>query len=129
MRRRAASPACPRVAREHARAPNALERALILADGAPISAEQLGIVPLVSPGRHSGAVTIEETETGTEPGTLAQQERHMIVDALPHANGNSLGRLPILGLSRFPSSCGVSTATGGGGQSPDHLGPAPGTTR
>jgi transcriptional regulator with GAF, ATPase, and Fis domain len=80
---------------------NALERALILADGAPISAEQLGIVPLVSPGATSGAATIEETEPGTEPGTLAHQERHMIGDALRRANGNKSRAAAMLGLSRF----------------------------
>ena len=80
---------------------NALERALILADGAPISPEQLGIVPLVSPGATSGAATIEETEPGTEPGTLAHQERHMIGDALRRANGNKSRAAAMLGLSRF----------------------------
>jgi transcriptional regulator with GAF, ATPase, and Fis domain len=80
---------------------NALERALILADGAPISAEQLGIVPLVSSGATSGAATIEETEPGTEPGTLAYQERHMVGDALRRANGNKSRAAAMLGLSRF----------------------------
>ena len=80
---------------------NALERALILADGAPISAEQLGIVPLVSPSATSGAAPIEETEPGTEPGTLAHQERHMIGDALRRANGNKSRAAAMLGLSRF----------------------------
>jgi transcriptional regulator with PAS, ATPase and Fis domain len=80
---------------------NALERALILADGAPISAEQLGIVPLVSSGATTGAATIEETASGTEPGTLAYQERHMIGDALRRANGNKSRAAAMLGLSRF----------------------------
>jgi DNA-binding NtrC family response regulator len=55
----------------------------------------------VPPGPTRAPATIEETEPGTEPGTLAHQERHLIGDALRRANGNKSRAAAMLGLSRF----------------------------
>jgi len=86
---------------------NAIERALILAEGELISAGQLGIVPRPSRGgpppvTPTGAPPVTPTDAAppTQARALAEMERHMIVEALRRANGNKSRAAAALGLSR-----------------------------
>jgi transcriptional regulator with PAS, ATPase and Fis domain len=77
---------------------NAVERALIVAKGELISAEHLGIPrPRTAP---SPAAPAPETEAGARLATLAEQEKHMIAEALRRAKGNKSRAAAELGLSR-----------------------------
>jgi transcriptional regulator with GAF, ATPase, and Fis domain len=79
---------------------NAIERALILAQGELISAEHLGIVPrpprdvTVPPGAAPPA------EAPTAILTIAEQQKRMIVEALRRTKGNKTRAAAALGLSR-----------------------------
>jgi transcriptional regulator with GAF, ATPase, and Fis domain len=87
---------------------NAIERALIVSDGALISAEQLGI----SPRRHAPAepqassplpsspAASPRSETPSVP-SLADLEKRAIAEALARANGNKSRAAAVLGLTRF----------------------------
>jgi transcriptional regulator with GAF, ATPase, and Fis domain len=78
---------------------NAIERALILAEGELISAEHLGIVP--QPPRDvtvpDGAVPPAEARAAMP--TIAEQQKHMIVEALRRTRGNKARAAAALGLS------------------------------
>jgi transcriptional regulator with GAF, ATPase, and Fis domain len=78
---------------------NAIERALILAQGHLISAEQLGIV--ARPLRDAtAAVAAPPPEDPTAMSTLAEQQHRLIVETLRRANGNKSRAAAALGLSR-----------------------------
>jgi len=79
---------------------NAIERALILAEGELVSAAQLGIVPRASRGEASPGASAPDIEPRTEARALAEVEKHMIVEALRRANGNKTRAAAALGLSR-----------------------------
>ena len=80
---------------------NAIERALILAEGALILAEHLGIVgrPLRDPT--IPAVTAAPTEDETTMSTIAAQEKRMILEVLRRTHGHKERAAAILGLTRF----------------------------
>jgi len=73
---------------------NAIERALILADGGLISATHLGLVgpPPPPTGIASGPAAVENPATVVQP--LAEIERQSILAALRRAKGNSRGPRP-----------------------------------
>jgi len=79
---------------------NAIERALILAEGELISAGQLGIVPRPSRDGASPPTTTPDIGRRTEVPALAEVEKQMIVEALRRANGNKTRAAAALGLSR-----------------------------
>jgi DNA-binding NtrC family response regulator len=79
---------------------NAIERALILAEGELISAGHLGIVPRPSSGGAPPAIPTPDIERRTEVRALAELEKQMIVEALRRANGNKTRAAAALGLSR-----------------------------
>ena len=79
---------------------NAIERALILAQGELISAGQLGIAPRLSRGAAPPTATSPEGERRTTAPALADMEKQMIVEALRRANGNKSRAAAALGLSR-----------------------------
>ena len=79
---------------------NAIERALILADGARISGEHLGIsspasrnttTPTLVAPKHDAASTL----------TIAAQEKRVIVEALERTHGHQGRAAALLGLTRF----------------------------
>jgi transcriptional regulator with GAF, ATPase, and Fis domain len=80
---------------------NAIERALILADGELIAASQLGIASPPAPAAAT-ATAAPAAETVREGGVqaLAELERQMILDALKRSNGNKSHAAAALGLSR-----------------------------
>jgi Nif-specific regulatory protein len=79
---------------------NAIERALILADGGLIAAGQLGIAQR-PPGDVASPVTpTAGLERPTGVRALGDLERQMIVDALHRAHGNKSRAAAALGLSR-----------------------------
>jgi len=79
---------------------NAIERALILADGGLISATHLGLVgpPPPPAGIASGPAAVENPATVVQP--LAEIERQSILAALRRAKGNKSRAAAVLGLSR-----------------------------
>jgi len=79
---------------------NAIERALILAEGELISAGQLGIVPRASGDVATPATPIPDIERRPEVLGVAEVEKQMIVEALRRANGNKSRAAAALGLSR-----------------------------
>ena len=79
---------------------NAIERALILAEGELISAGQLGIVPRPSRGEGPSGTSTPDLAPATEVRALADLEKHMIVEALRRASGNKSRAAAALGLSR-----------------------------
>jgi transcriptional regulator with GAF, ATPase, and Fis domain len=80
---------------------NAIERALILAEGALISAEHLGIVSRPLSDAAIPAVTAAPTEDDTAMPTIAAQERRMIVEVLQRTHGHQKRAAALLGLTRF----------------------------
>src|SRR5262249_26392145 len=80
---------------------NAIERALILAEGELITASQLGIGLRAAPNAPVGAAIAGETEAAGDLHTVAEQEKRMIVEALQRAKGNKSRTAAALGLSRF----------------------------
>jgi len=80
---------------------NAIERALVLAEGALISAEHLGIAsrpprdattaPRPAPPKGDAATTL----------TIAAQEKRVIVEALQRTQGHHARAAALLGLTRF----------------------------
>ena len=79
---------------------NAIERALILAEGELISAGQLGIAPRALGDVATPVTPIPGIERGTEVRVVAEVEKQMIVEALRRANGNKSRAADALGLSR-----------------------------
>jgi len=79
---------------------NAIERALILAEGELISAGQLGIAPRRPRDVTTLAPPTPEAGSRTDVRQLAELEKQMIVDALRRANGNKSRAAAALGLSR-----------------------------
>jgi two-component system response regulator FlrC len=78
---------------------NAIERALILAQGHLISAEQLGIVPR-PPRDVAAAVAAPPAKDPTAMPTLAEQQTRLIFETLQRTNGNKARAAAALGLSR-----------------------------
>jgi transcriptional regulator with GAF, ATPase, and Fis domain len=78
---------------------NAIERALIVAEGELISAAHLAITPRPPPAviLRAAAPPTEDTNT---VHTLAEEEKHMIAEALRRAKGNKTRAAAALGLSR-----------------------------
>ncbi len=79
---------------------NALERALILAEGELISAEHLGVVPRPPRDVTVPAGAAPPAEAPTAMLTIAEQQKHMIVEALRRTKGNKARAAAALGLSR-----------------------------
>jgi len=73
---------------------NAIERALILAQGELISAGQLGIAPRLSRGAAPPTTTSPEGERRTAAPALADMEKQMIVEALRRAKATKSEQLP-----------------------------------
>jgi Nif-specific regulatory protein len=80
---------------------NAIERALILAEGNLISAEHLGIVRRPLRDTPMPAVTAAPTEDGTTMPTIAAQEKRMILEVLQQTHGHKERAAALLGLTRF----------------------------
>jgi len=78
---------------------NAIERALILAEGELISAVQLGIAPRPSQEVTTPAAPAPDIDR-RDVRALAEVEKQMIADALRRANGNKSRAAAALGLSR-----------------------------
>jgi DNA-binding NtrC family response regulator len=83
---------------------NAVERALIMAEGGLLGTEHLGLpgkplVPGTAPGSPPGPA---DTPAGAEaePGSLAEWESRMVRDALTRARGNKSRAAQLLGLTR-----------------------------
>jgi transcriptional regulator with GAF, ATPase, and Fis domain len=79
---------------------NAIERALILAEGELISAGQLGIVARLSRDVTPAAAPAPDIDRHADVRALAEVEKQMIADALRRANGNKSRAAAALGLSR-----------------------------
>ncbi|HET7379498.1 MAG TPA: sigma 54-interacting transcriptional regulator, partial [Gaiellales bacterium] len=79
---------------------NAIERALILAEDTPISAEHLGIASRPPRGARIPAVTARNDDAATMP-TIAAQEKRVIVEALQRTRGHQTRAAALLGLTRF----------------------------
>jgi DNA-binding NtrC family response regulator len=71
---------------------NTIERALILTDGGPIRAAQLGLV--------TAGAGEEKSAASTAPRSLADLERKAVLEALERAKGNRSKAARILGLTR-----------------------------
>ena len=80
---------------------NAIERALILAEAAPISAEHLGLAR--QPHRDARMLSVTETpaEDGAATLTIAAQEKRMIIEVLQRTQGRQQRAAALLGLTRF----------------------------
>ena len=79
---------------------NAIERALILAEGELISAAQLGIIPRPPQEVTTAAAAAPKIDRRADVRPLAEVEKQMIADALQRANGNKSQAAAALGLSR-----------------------------
>jgi DNA-binding NtrC family response regulator len=79
---------------------NAIERALILAEGELISAGHLGIVPRVLGDVATATARPPGIDRQAEVRGLAELEKQTIVEALRRANGNKSRAAAALGLSR-----------------------------
>jgi transcriptional regulator with GAF, ATPase, and Fis domain len=80
---------------------NAIERALILVEGARISTEHLGIVSRPLSGVAIPAVTGAPTKDEAVMPTIAAQEKRMIVEVLQRTHGHQQRAAALLGLTRF----------------------------
>jgi len=79
---------------------NAIERALILAEGELISVGQLGIVPRPSQEVTTPSAPAPDIDRRADVPALAEMEKQMIADALRRENGNKSRAAAALGLSR-----------------------------
>ena len=80
---------------------NAIERALIVAKGGPITAADLGVVP-----RPLGDAAVRAVEAPTADDaptmlTIAAQEKRTILDVLQRTRGHKAHAAALLGLTRF----------------------------
>jgi transcriptional regulator with GAF, ATPase, and Fis domain len=80
---------------------NAIERALILAEGALISGEHLGIGSRPPADAAIPALTTPPTEDASTRLTIAAQEKRMIVEVLQRTHGHQKRAAALLGLTRF----------------------------
>ena len=80
---------------------NAIERAIILTDGASISAEHLGIVRQPPRDAASPAVSAPRSEAPSTVLTIAEQEQRMIIEVLERTRGHKERAAALLGLTRF----------------------------
>jgi Nif-specific regulatory protein len=80
---------------------NAIERALILAEGALISGEHLGIGSRPPADAAIPALTTPPTEDASTMLTIAAQEKRMIVEVLQRTHGHQKRAAALLGLTRF----------------------------
>jgi two-component system response regulator HydG len=82
---------------------NAVERALILSDGRPLTRVQLGIP--AGPPRSTAAGPLPATSGSQGPaaahGSLPEVERRLVAEALAAAKGNKSQAARLLGLTRF----------------------------
>jgi transcriptional regulator with GAF, ATPase, and Fis domain len=79
---------------------NAIERALILAEGALMSPQHLGIVARPARDATISALTASKDDVATMP-TIAAQEKRVIVEALQRTHGHQARAAALLGLTRF----------------------------
>jgi transcriptional regulator with GAF, ATPase, and Fis domain len=79
---------------------NAIERALILAEGALISAEHLEIVPRPPRDVTAAAIVAPPPEVPAAMPTIVEQQKRLIVEALRRTRGNKARAAAALGLSR-----------------------------
>jgi transcriptional regulator with GAF, ATPase, and Fis domain len=80
---------------------NAIERALILSEGATVTSEHLPLGVVASKSSTSAPTTVGATGRGApSPPTLESAERAMIVDALARAGDNKSKTARLLGLTR-----------------------------
>jgi two-component system response regulator HydG len=86
---------------------NAIERALIVSDGEPISAAQLGLdASRAAPAAQTShsvavpAVAVPTSDRAPQGSTLPDWERHLVVDALAKARGNKSKAAALLGVTR-----------------------------
>jgi transcriptional regulator with GAF, ATPase, and Fis domain len=80
---------------------NAIERALILAKGALISAEHVGIVPRPPRDATIPALTAPPKDDAATFLTIAAQEKRVIAEALQRTHGHKARAVATLGLTRF----------------------------
>ena len=80
---------------------NAIERALILAEGAIISAEHLEIVRRPLRDDTTPTVTAAPKADETAAQTIAAQEKRIIVEVLQRTHGHQSRAAALLGLTRF----------------------------
>jgi transcriptional regulator with GAF, ATPase, and Fis domain len=82
---------------------NAVERALIVSDGGPITAEQLGVTVrrhAVEPAAPAATSTPALPAPAPRAESLADVERRTIIDALERAHGNKSRAAAALGITR-----------------------------
>jgi transcriptional regulator with GAF, ATPase, and Fis domain len=80
---------------------NAIERALILAESALISAEHLGIGSRPPADAAIPALTTPPTEDASTMPTIAEREKRLIVEVLQRTYGHQKRAAALLGLTRF----------------------------
>jgi transcriptional regulator with GAF, ATPase, and Fis domain len=80
---------------------NAIERALVLAESALISAEHLGIGSRLPADATTAALAAPPTEDASTMLTIAAQEKRMIVEVLQRTHGHQKRAAALLGLTRF----------------------------
>jgi DNA-binding NtrC family response regulator len=80
---------------------NAIERALILAEDALISAEHLGIGSRPPADATIPALTTPPAEDASTMLTIAEREKRLIVEALQRTHGHQKRAAALLGLTRF----------------------------
>ena len=79
---------------------NAVERALIVSEGALITAAQLGIAPPRPTASGEPLRVAAAPAEPDRPASLAALERQMVTDALDRARGNKSKAARLLGLTR-----------------------------
>jgi transcriptional regulator with GAF, ATPase, and Fis domain len=81
---------------------NAVERALILSEGTPLTPALLGITRKASrPAAEAGAGSSPSPDALQTAGSIPEMERRMVEDALAKAKGNKSRAARLLGLTRF----------------------------
>jgi transcriptional regulator with GAF, ATPase, and Fis domain len=80
---------------------NAIERALIVADGALISADHLGIASGPAGAARTPVLKPPSTEDAGTMLTIADQEKRLIVEVLQRTHGHQNRAAALLGLTRF----------------------------
>jgi len=80
---------------------NAIERALVLAESALVSAEHLGIGSRPPADAMTPALATPPKEDASTMLTIAAQEKRMIVEVLQRTHGHQKRAAALLGLTRF----------------------------